>query len=104
MSGHASGWVIKSRNKTQGIWKEELPTYFADRCGIKSPRFLTNIHYRVKWFSKKRDAETYFYKKINAGFDLSECDVKRKKLFLDKDGEYDYWKNRSSLMGLRGQK
>lgn len=101
MKNGVMAWVIKSRNTTKGIWREDLPTYFARQTGIKNPRYLTNFHWQVKWFNTKDEAERYYFKKLNAGFDLSNCDVKRKKLYLDKKGNYDYFKNRASLMGKR---
>lgn len=94
-------WVIKSENKIgRNIWGKPQHSFFADRTAIKNPRYAVEgcRHYQVKWFSTKKQAEEYYFKKSRYGFDVSKFKVTRKKLYVDKKGDYDYFRNRESFI------
>lgn len=92
------GFVIQRRTKEKRPFIGGRTYYFAERVGIKNPRVASNIHYHVKIFGTKAEAEEYFFKKLRAcpQIDWSAYDVKRRKFFLEK-GKWDYWKNREVL-------
>jgi len=91
-------WVIKSKEKTgRCLFGKNTWLYFADRTSLKNKRFATDFHIHVKWFIKKQDAEQYYFRKSRFVRDLSGYKVSRKKMHLDSNGKYDYWKNRESL-------
>lgn len=96
---HPHYWVIRSMKKSgRTLFGGTSYIYFAKRAGIKNPRFATCLHWDVKWFATKEDAWEFYYRKSNAGHDLSNYYPVRKKLFLDKTGKYDYWRNRTNLL------
>jgi hypothetical protein len=97
---HAFLWVIRSKQKEYRFLDGKMGYFYtAERTAPKNKRHLTEIHYRVKIFGKKKEAWDYFYKKNRAGVDMSNCAVVRKKVYLytgserKKYGWFDYWKN-----------
>lgn len=97
MSKHIFARVIKSDHKKMGIFKNQYYS-FAERIGLKNKKYLTPVHYKVKWFTKKHLAEEYLLAKNLAIGPINDVKICRKKMFLDKKGKYDYWKNRKSLL------
>jgi len=97
---HPYYWVICSNLKNyRGIFNEKCCWgYWAERTSLKNPRFVSTNHIRVKWFETKEDAFDYFYAKSRKGHEVSKFMPKRKKMFIDKKGKYDYWKNRENLL------
>jgi hypothetical protein len=90
---HVYIWVIQTK-KPETIWFGQRRIQFsADRTAFKNKNHLTPIHYRIRYFKSKAEATTYFYKKVRAGVSMQNCKVTRRKLFLKKNGQYDYWKN-----------
>jgi len=96
---HPHFWVIRSKTKSESVFGEMRWMYFARRTSIKNPRFLSEFSSDVKWFETKEEALEYLVKKCRHCGPLKvKCRVIRKKMFLDKKGKYDYWKNRTSLI------
>lgn len=94
---HRYYWVIRSKQKRKGgLWQKKMYFYFAERTSLKNPRYQTELHWHVKWFTSKFDAQEYLVAKARH-VGATNCRVVRKKMFLDKKGKYDYWKNRESL-------
>ncbi len=87
-------WVIRSKEKIgKDIWNRPSYNYFARQTSLKNRRYITNTHYHIKWFETRDEALTYFYKKECLGFDLQNYSVYRRKLYVNKKGKYDYFRN-----------
>jgi hypothetical protein len=90
---HVFIWVIQTKKPEIKWFGRKCFQWSADRTAFNNKRHLTPIHYRIRLFKTKADATTYFYKKVRAGVAMQNCKVTRRKLFLKKNGQYDYWKN-----------
>lgn len=88
-------WVIRTTHKSDYLLFGDRIRYFANRTSLKNPHFLTGYWLQVKFFYTKEDAEQYLYqKRINGHFKACQkCFTTRIKIWIDKDGYLDYFKN-----------
>lgn len=90
-------WVIRSKDKREGISGRRQYFYLASRTAPKNKRYMTEFHFKVRWFVSRAEASEYLLIKARQ-CGPTKCVVSRKKMFLDKDDKYDYWKNREALL------
>ncbi len=90
-------WVIRTRKKHELFNRRPQYWYWAQRTSLKNSRYLTPWHNSVKLFGTKDEAEIYLQQKAKI-HDPVDGVICRRKIFVNRKGYYDYWKNREVFL------